>query len=194
MFKLTTSPGLLKKYSPPWCPINYSINKTSLNKLPSIYELLYLYKPTELHVNIKRNTQVGTEIIIDFYYEKYCTRFHYTNKDCYKSWLTISEKCEETNHYRYIGITPLLSHELTVSLIRHFPKQLRKTFRELLLVKEIPRKWKALQNCLKDITAHDGSNVTVPTVLSLELLQAGSYPLQIVNSERLIKTYFYFKG
>ena len=195
MFKTTTCPKLLRKYSPIWNTSKSTQRNliSTTSELPSIYELLYLNKPSEIHIEITRNTSVGTTFKLNVYFDDYLTTFNFANKNYYHAWLTLHHKNPNTSKYHEVAHTNLVSHELTCSLLRLLPKQLQASFRQILLIDNLPRKWASLTNSLSNIGPTSYNSVKVPTVVKLELLQAGAYPQQIQNSEKLIKTYYYFK-
>lgn len=195
MFKATTCPKVLRKYSPIWNTSRSTQRNliSTTSELPSIYELLYSRKPSEIHIEVVRNTKLGTSVKVNVYFDDYLTTFNFANKTHYNSWISLHHKHPNTSKYYEVAHTNLVSHELTCSLLRLLPKQLQTPFRQLLLIDNLPRKWQSLTTCLKDIGPTTYNNVKVPTVVKLELLQAGAFPQQIVTSEKIIKTYYYFK-
>lgn len=195
MFKSTTCPKLLRKFSPIWNTSKMITTNpiSTTSELPSIYELLYLNKPTEIHIELLRNTKIGTTTKIAIYFKDYITTFNFINKNYYESWVTLHQKHPSMNNYIEVANSYSISHELTYSMIRLLPKILQNPFRQLLLIENLPRRWHQLIAIINNVGPSTSSIVKTPTVFKLELLQAGAFPLQIPNSEKITKTYYYFK-
>lgn len=193
MFSDKSSSKTLKKYSPPWSSYQEISDNVNINDLPSIYELLYKNKPNKVFISIRRNSRVGSYISLNIFYKKYFLTFEYLNKDSFSSYVSIGEWNANEVTNKYYAYTDWVSYEMTNSVIRLIPKQLRKTFRNLLLVKSVPRKWKSLINCLKDISSQNKDTLKYPTILFMDLLQKGANTEQLDGGDRIHKTYFYFK-
>jgi hypothetical protein len=181
MFSKTSDVKVLRNFSPPW----NIINDTDI-KLPAVYEFLYKLNPTEIHLSLTRNTRVGTLVCANVFYKDYLVVFNFQNRSAYDAWVHVYKNGMEV-------ATCDISYEMAYSLIKLFPKQLRKTFKTLLLADNLPNKWNYIKQYLDKFTPINGTIVKVPTVLKLEILQAGAYPLQIANTEKVTKTYYYFK-
>ena len=181
MFSKTSDVKVLRNASPPWS----NIDNTCV-KHPSVYEFLYRLSPTEIHLTLTRNTCVGTFVSVSVFYKDYCAVFKFQNRGEYLSWVHLYKNGIEV-------ATCHTSYEMTYSLIKLFPKQLRKTFKALLLTDNLPNKWNYIKQYLDKFTPIGGTVVKVPTVFRIDVLQAGAYPLQIANTEKVTKTYYYFK-
>ncbi len=181
MFSKLTNVKLLDKYSPPW----KLVNDTDI-KVPSIYRLLYKHEPTEIHIDFRRNTRDGTLVSVNVFYKDYLAVFKFQNRGYFYAWVNLYHQGVEV-------ATCDTSYEMTASLLRLFPKQLKSTFSSLLLTDNLPNKWNYIKGHVPNLAPKQGTSVKIPTVLKLELLQAGAYPLQIANTEKVTKTYYYFK-
>lgn len=181
MFNKKTETKILRRYSPNW-----EMNVYDRSTPPSIYEFLYKFDTSEIHITLNRNSKVGSQVIFSIFYQDYTLYFYFQNKNNYNYWVEIYDD-------DILIATNEVSYEMTNSLLRLLPKQLKKPFRNMLLADNLPRKWSCLKEYLSAFTPDDSQKVKTPTILRLDMLQAGAYPYQITGTEMINKTYYYFK-